>query len=345
MGIFEDLFSTHQHSIFIHTTKPDYYPGELVQGTVHLNLTAPTDIDAITLLVEGKVKAHFTRSESYSYSSNGKTERGTRTKVYEEKQVFYTRVTSLLITKSTLQPGVFVFPFQFHLDYNLPGTCHITHGNSEGKVHYSLFAQAIVPGFFKSNLEHTQELRVAQPQREMAIATQTFKEENVTFLCCISKGHVSLSANLVKNLYYPNEMVEVKLQINNSESKVNLRACSLQLIQHVVLHAKGAEETFSVKVAETKSPPIAAGETCDRTIQMLLPFTLESSTDARIVKCIYQLVVRLSVPWSPDVVLVQPVQILNAPLSSYVPAIPYIPNQIMMPEVVMPPPPMMPQKC
>ena len=337
MGIFEDIFSTDKPSIFIHTSKPDYYPGELVQGTIHLNVTTPTHIDSVRLLVEGSEKTHFTKTKQYNTTVDGKTTTHSVKHNYDEHRVFFTRVVNLLSTKSTLQAGVFVFPFQFVLDHHLPGSCSIGFGSSTGDVTYKLFVQAIVPGFFKANLEHTQELRVVQPLRQLAVATQTFKEENVTFLCCIPKGRVTVSANLAKNVYYPNETVEVKLQVNNSESKVNLKACSLELIQTVTLYAKGEEEALSKNIAKTKSPQIAAGEVCDRTIQMLLPSIIEASTDSMIVKCSYELVVRLSVPWSPDVVITQPVQILAAPLSNYVPTIPYIPNQVVMPEVLLAP--------
>ena len=342
MGIFQDIFSTDKPSIFIHTTKPEYYPGELVQGTVHLNVTTPADIDSIKILIDGSEETYFTVTKTYTTTINGKTTTRLREKPFEERRIFFVNVVDLFAAKSTLQPGVFVFPFQFMLNHNLPGSCSVESGSSRGSVRYNLFVQVVVPGFFKANLEHLQELRVIEPLKQILSATQTYKEENVTFLCCIPKGRVTLSANIDKNVYYPNETVELKLQVNNSESKVNLKACSLELIQTVVLRAKGEKKTFDVKIVKTKSPPVAAGEMCDRTIQMLLPPGLEASTTGSIMKCTYELNVRLSVPWSPDVTITQPVQILAAPMTNYALTIPYIPNQVMMPEVMMAP--MVPQQ-
>ena len=344
MGLFQDIFSTDKPSIYIHTSKPEYYPGELVEGTVHLNVTTPADIDSINLLAEGFERVKFTiRGNDHTPRPNGRTSTPGVDKICTAHRPVFIRTVNLLTTKSTLQPGVFVFPFQFTLNNNLPGTCTVGCGDSQGSVRYTLHVQAVVPGFFKANLEHLQDLRVIEPLRKKAVATQAHKEENVTFLCCIPKGSVSLSADLAKNVYYSGETVEVKLKVNNSESQVNLRGCSLELVQQVFMRSGKEEEAFGLKVVREKSLAVAAGEICDRTIQMILPADMEATTIGGIIRCTYELTIRLSVPWSPDVVITQPVDIVATPMPNYALIVPYIPNQVMMPEVVLAP--MVPQQC
>ena len=322
MGILDDIFSTGQTFIYLHTTKPDYCLGDVVQGTVYLNVVTPTDIDEIKFKAEGREKAHFYIGDS-KHSARG---------------IFFTRMGNLFEVKSTLQPGMYAFPFQFTLNDNyLPGSFFLDEWqkNFEISIRYRLHVEVTVPGTFKLGLDHTQDLRVIKPLKQARTAVQAYKEEVVTYLGCISKGDVSLTANFAKNIYYPGETVEVKLQVNNSASQVDLKACSLELVRVTALYAKDSIE-HRQKILKERSSPIAAGEICDRTIQMVLPTTMEASTIAMVMECSYELTIRLSVPWSADVVLTQPIQILAIPKRGRGSVAPDISNHIMMPEVSLP---------
>ena len=322
MGILEDIFSTGKTHIYLHTSKPEYHPGDVVQGTVHLNVITPTEINEIKFRAEGCEKVHFTIGDS-KHSARG---------------VFFTRRGTLFEATSTLQPGVYAFPFQFTLSENyLPGSLSKNYWRRsfDVSIRYRLFVEVTMPGTFKLGLDHTQDLRVVAPSKQVPTAVQAYKEENVTLLRCIPKGSVSISANFNKNMYHPGDIVEAKVQVNNSASPVNLQACSLELIQVMGLYAKECIE-HRIKVIKEQSPPIAAGEVCDRTFQMALPLDIEASTDAMVVECAYELAIRLSVPWSADVVLTQPIQIVTTPMKGHVSVAPNISTQVMMPEVSLP---------
>lgn len=216
----------------------------------------------------------------------------------------------------TLAAGNFQFPFQFLLDSKLPGTFELARGssNSHGQykpiranVHYEVEAEIAVPGMFNPNLRHSQEILLYQPLDRALVGSETFKEANVTFLCCISKGTVSLAANIDRNAYAPGETVQLRLIVDNSQSQVNLEAASLKLQRSLTLRAQDKTMQETVTVVKSTSPPIAIGERCDRQITLQLPLRTEPSTNGHLVDCKYELVVQLKVPWSPDVTVRTPV--------------------------------------
>ena len=218
--------------------------------------------------------------------------------------------------KSTLQPGVFVFPFQFHLDHNLPGSCSVAFGRQRDRSVIVYLHKQSSPGSSNPTWSTLKSCEWSSPKGKWPWRRKRTRRRMSRSCVASPKGRVSLSANLVKNMYYPNETVEVKLQINNSESKVNLKACSLELVrERGAVCQGGGRRATATKVAKASSPNIAEGEYATGPFKCSSHPLIEPSTHARIMSCTYELVVRLSVPWSPDVVLAQPVQILNAPLT------------------------------
>lgn len=333
MQLFQEIFSKQHNSIYVHTSKQQYYSGEVVDGTVHLSVSEPMHLDAVNLKVAGYQESWFARTETiYEDDPNKPGEKRPKTikRTFAEEREFFRRRVNLFASKSTLQPGIFVFPFQFTVDAGLPGTCSVeAHDFYRGRVYYEVKCEAVVPGFFKANVEHRQEILICEPLRQALVGSETYKEENVTFLCCIPKGTVSLSAVIDRNAYAPGDTVSLRLQVNNT-SKVHLKNCSLKLSRRLTLFAKGETYFNQETICKTNSPSVPPGESIERIIQMRLPDSAPTSTRSDLVKCDYSLVVTLKVPWSADVVITQPVQLVARPRESYLQTLPSAPDATYM---------------
>lgn len=307
-------FSHLHNSIFIHTDKQQYYHGEVVNGTINLAVNTPMHVDAVYLKFKGVQECHFEYQESYKEGDQTKY----RTRTARESDRFVHRRYQIYSYKCTLANGSFCFPFSFVIDSNLPGTFECRESTYGGSVYYELEAEVAVPGMLTPNLRHSQELIINQPLNQQMQATDTFKQAKVTFLCCIPKGEVGMAANIDRNAYAPGDQVNLRLQVDNSNSQVNLEAASLKLHRTLTLRAEGRSFSTTQTVCKAKSMPIAAGEQTDRFIQVGIPHRSEPSTDGHLVNNSYSLEVCLSVPWSPNVRINQPVQIYQPARPTFV---------------------------
>ncbi|PJF17204.1 hypothetical protein PSACC_03008 [Paramicrosporidium saccamoebae] len=317
--------------IHIHTDKQQYYAGDLVTGQVTLSVVQPLHVDGVYLKINGNELTEFDVTRSRTVKDPHDPQKNiveTYTERVNGHHTFFRRRYCIYATKSTLSSGNFVFPFQFQLDQKLPGTFEIYNKRQysrslQASLRYHVEAEVAVPGMLKPNLYHSQDILINEPLRNMLMSSDTLKEAKVTFLCCIPKGTVTMSANIDKNAYSPGETVQLHLIVDNSESQVDLEAFTLKLRKDLSVHA--GSDTFygNGTVIKASSPGVRAGDRADRYIQLSLPHDTEPSTRSKLIECEYELNVVLKVPWSPDVVTKQAVQIVAAQRQDYVSKLQY----------------------
>lgn len=328
MGIFGDLFSSSRSAIFVHTDKPQYFAGERVTGTVTLSVSEPLHVDGIYVKVKGYQFVRFRKSIPRTvYDPNAPNNERTvyEDVTFQEKDVFFKRMFCIYSVKSTLMPANFVFPFDFVLDHGLPGAFIFNNASSAtyGRVLYKVKAEVVVPGMFKFNLKHNQEVIINEPLRQQISRSDSFKEENVTFCCCISKGHVSMAASIDKNAYSPGEQCKLQLMVDGKECQVDIDQISFALHQSVTMRAGGEKFYETRKLIQSNTPRVPAGGSTTRTIPLNLPYDCTPSCRSSLITCEYTLRVRLSVPWCSDVDLVVPVHIYAPPSANYVAQVVY----------------------
>lgn len=335
MGFFSNLLGK-SNLIFIHTDKQQYYAGEVVTGQVILSAVAPLRVDGVFLKLSGRESTEMdiprTRTVYYTTSSGATSSRTEKYVVrVSDSNTFLRRKYCLYAQKCTMAGGNFVFPFQFQLDSKLPGTYYMTKGSSwdgyvKASVSFQVEAEVAVPGILTPNLCHSQAILICEPLRDTLASSEVYQEQKVTFLCCVPKGVVSLSANIDKNAYCPGETVILRLVVDNSQSQVDLGACSLKLSESTTIRAGMDSKSLNRTIIKTKSLGVTKGERAERFIELQLPPQLEPSTSAHLVDCTYALDVVLKVPWSPDVVCRREVQIVAPQSPTYVTALEFPPN-------------------
>lgn len=335
MGIFSNLFGN-SNLIYIHTDKQKYYAGEVVTGQVILCVIQPLQMNGVFIKLSGleQTKIEVQRSK---HVPDPKPENPQNTRIVfwneevNDANTFFRRKYCIFAQSCVLNPGNFVFPFQFPLEAKLPGTFKLqtTHSSVQGvdaSVLYQVEAEVAVPGMFNPNLRHSQQILIHEPLRAALMASDTYKETKVTWMCCVPKGTVSLSASLEKNAYCPGEVVRLRLIVDNSKSTVDLPACSLKLTGAITVRARGETKRMGGTIVKATSPGLPAGERAERMIEMILPHSIEPSTSSKLVHCAYTVDAVLKVPWSPDVLCKTCVQIVIPQTADYVAQLQYPPG-------------------
>ena len=325
MILFE-FFGT-RNIIIIHTDKPSYFPGDRVSGTVSLSVIEPIHVDAVFLKVKGFEDTQFYYKRSYQVRDrNNMLVTKFEDVKASESHTFYNRTYCLYSCRSILTSGSFVFPFDFTLDHHLPGSFYFHEGSSIGEVSYKVMAEVSTPGFFSRSLLHDQTFVVKEPLKQLLSATETYKESDVTFLCCINKGRVAMSANIDRNAAAPGENINLHILVNNSSSQVNLKRVDFYVTRLITLRANGKCQDGSNTIISSTSPPVPMGTTADRNIAVTLPHSALASTRSSLITCEYFLTVELSVPWSPNVRFTLPFQVYAPVPVDYVAVVAYPPG-------------------
>lgn len=295
----------------------------MVEGTVSLSVYEPMHIDGINLKFKGFEQTKLVETRTTSYTVNGQTRTRTERIPHSQKRVIFRRRVDLHNYKATLNPGMYVYPFRFRLDDNIPGTFSISQGDASGSIVYKLKAEVVRPGMFNANIKHTQMLHVSTRFDRPIQKVQVSQSANVTKLCCIDMGEVTCSAILDKSAYTAGEVAHLVIAIDNTASDVTLKHISFKLTNNVKMTAGNYSETLRISNCKNQAPGIPKGETAHITFTLNLPQFLNPTTEGFLIHSLYFMEVVMSVPCSTDVVLSCPVTIFAKDPDNYIPKVEY----------------------
>lgn len=257
------------------------------------------------------------------YTVNGQTRSRTECIPHNQKSIMFRRRVDLLNCKATLHPGIYVYPFKFKLDENLPGSFSINKGDTFGKIVYKLKAEVMRPGRFQANIKHTQYVQLSTRLSRPIQSIQTSSEANVTRLCCIDMGSVSLSVILDKNAYSPGDVANLTIAIDNSASDVTLKHVAFKLVNRVNMRANTYSQSFRDSACNNQAPSVPKGDTAHIQFSLNLPYHLTPTTVSSLINSFYEFEVVLSIPCSADVIMRLPVTIFAPAPIDYISTVQY----------------------
>lgn len=257
-------------------------------------------------------------TKTVSYTVNGQTKTRTETRYHNDKAVIIRRVVNLIGQKVTLVPGMYVYPFKFKLDDNVPGSISYGSGSNSGKIVYKVKTEVVRPGIFISNIKHTQIIQVCERVSGPITSLQAMKEANVSRFCCVDMGELVCSAILDKSAYSPGEEAKLVIAVDNTASDITLKHVSFKLVNKIHLRARSYTQDFRVSTCKNRAPGIPKGDTAHIDFTLKIPSNLDPSTSGTLVRSNYDFEVVFSVPWGSDIVVNLPVKIFAPVPTNYI---------------------------
>ncbi|KAL3665586.1 hypothetical protein V7S43_009620 [Phytophthora oleae] len=301
-------------------SKPAYIAGELVVGTIYVDIHEPIECDALVLKASGAEKVEFTHVR-HEFKDGEFTQH--RDRIHRDKTFFKQRIVIFFLQGQRYAPGRYMYPFEFQLPTELPGAFKIS-GYSDGdiedltaKIKYKFKATLDVGGFFASDLKADCDLVVHERNFKALVASEDSITQDVKFLCCFSRGYCDLAVAMDKSVYFAGETAHIQCNINN-RSSVEISAMRCKLYQDVSVKISGHSRTFTKLMCENAFPGVAAGSTLAQPQSLTLVPNhtghLQPSTKGELIACVYRIDVECDIPWCPDVCLHLPVSIIAAEL-------------------------------
>ncbi|GAB9472303.1 hypothetical protein Gpo141_00009484 [Globisporangium polare] len=315
--------------IGISVEKPSYVAGEIVRGTIYVEVYEPIQCDALVLKATGKEKVEWRESRN---ESDGDGNTITKYEDHDDEKEFFKQKIVICAIPQEYMPGHYMYPFEYQLPVELPGVFHLESYSSgfvddlKAKIKYKFKATLDVGGFFSKDLKADCNLAVHERNMQLIRPSEDSTTQNVNFLCCLNKGTCNLAVAMDKNVYLPGEVAQIQCQINNNSS-VEISAMHCHLYQDIKLRlSHGGFHEFTREIASRVFPGVAAQSSSSQPQPLPLASDhgefLNPSTTGNLIQCSYRINVECDIPWCPDVVLHLPVTLIapEIPNVSWIPA-------------------------
>ncbi|OQR84994.1 hypothetical protein ACHHYP_12450 [Achlya hypogyna] len=311
MGFLGQLFGlASKGSVVVTVDKPHYISGEVITGSLQVDVLEPIECNEIVVIVKGKEKVAWTEHDTET--RNGETV-NVRHK-FEEGHEFFHQKLVLFNVQHHISPGQYIYPFQYQLPPGLPGCYDNAHDDDvKAKIEYSIKGTLCIDGVFTRDLKHRQRLTVFAQLAGFVAPSVAEKTQTVRLLCCFNQGTCSLRVAMDKNMYGPGEVPMIQCDVHNLSSK-DVTAMRCELVRSVEVRAMGRVRHLRKVLCGATFPGVPAGSQ----ISQPQPFQLTGnglypSTRSRNISCSYAIDVVCDIPWCPDVELHLPIA-LGAPV-------------------------------
>jgi len=310
-------------SVEIKTDRPGFFAGETVTGTIYVHAMGGFRSKGVFIKVKGYEATKFYETETHT-DEEGKME--TRHVEREGKREFFKiKYQVHAFPNNHCEGGDMAIPFAVALPPDLPESFEIhrhdgTEREFKARVRYKFKVELDREGMLKSDIKKTQLLVVHAARPAQMHPVHQEGTRNVTFCCCIKKGTATLRATLDKSVYNPGDEARVMCEVENMSS-VDIPHLRTVLKRRLKLNARHNHHHLSVTTiarADYDGIPAMTAQTGEEARYIPLRLASEGSealqpeTKGKLVQCEYFLDVQLDVPFSPDIHLHLPVNIVAA---------------------------------
>ncbi|XP_071387142.1 arrestin domain-containing protein 3-like [Centroberyx affinis] len=287
--------------------------GDLVTGQIFFDLTKPTNISSITLVLKGNARVHWSTrgGEGRNRRRNGKH--------YSAKLEFLNfksyimRGNGAIGGPSKLQPGTHVYPFTCQLPQgNFPSSFEGVHGHIIYTMTVGISRPWHLSKDFVTQLNFVNRIDANQPELLAPLAGS-----NSMTLCGLwcASGPVSMTVRLGKKVFAPGETAKITCEFSNASSRT--ATPKARLVQNQTFYTlnkdHSAKNTESL-VSETGQPvrPHSSDVCTEMTLAVpaAVPLTVSNCS---IIQVDYVIEVRLCVRASSDLVVLFPIILCDIP--------------------------------
>ncbi|CAI2370985.1 unnamed protein product [Moneuplotes crassus] len=230
----------HGH-IVVQTSKPYFTPGEEVTGNIYLSMDQPFPATSLELEIKGKEEVKWKIRKNSSSSNSSHNRYHYTIKMEDKKQIFFFQATIYEFEDETVYAGQYDFPFKFLLPEDLPSSCYFSSYSQKarGMAQYKIKASLKCNTDDMKDMVFKQTLIIRQQPESIEMSTKAdYNAKVYKCCCCCSEGTVTMQSETDKTIYTPTETVKIIGNIDNSNSKKDLKKIKVQLVQCVKMYGK-----------------------------------------------------------------------------------------------------------
>eukprot|EP00727_Mastigamoeba_balamuthi_P012795 m51a1_g8138 hypothetical protein (321) ;mRNA; f:16554-18062 len=291
--------------------KPYYVAGERVAGTVNIDLMMPVQASAVKIKWTGyeRTVIQYTIVETGTTNEEGETETEAKVETVrvEDENTFFKNEAVLYQINQVIPAGHYNYPFSFQLPASLPGI-FFYHRKCADEVKaaivYKVKVFLDVPG---KDLKCSQKIVISEAVcRAM---TPLHDKKKKRFL--LATGKLKMEYWLEKNVFCPDEVVPIKVKVDNESSK-KVNHIKAKLMRDLKVKAKGETRTLTEEVSRDTFEGVDKKSELEKVFNFKLPNVFPSA-NGKLVQCNYHLDIECDVPMAFDLEHHVPVTIALMP--------------------------------
>lgn len=176
---------------------------------------------------------------------------------YYETRNMFTKSKAMIYQCNGFAPGQYSFPFSFKTFEGWPASFqHIT-PRKKGIIIYHMTV-AIEPTTKQFQLKYGREITLRETRM---VSSQLMKSQaEITSCCCISKGITATSVHFEKDGYAPGELVQMIMEIDNSNCKADIPTINVGIYNTVSMRSNQSQTSDHDTVFSKMINGVAAGQ-------------------------------------------------------------------------------------
>ncbi len=306
------------NAINLELTKSEYTSGDLIAGTVTVELDQSIPVRGVRVRFKGYEEACWSSGSGRSRHTHKE-----RKVHFQDELTLYGRPPLALAQLAAdsvqgffstdnyeqLHPGTHRYEFSYQLPAGLPGDYESNVTRSE--IKYEVLAYVDLP--IKSDLEARQRLAVIE-RGDAGIGDPVIASNRKSFLF-ESQSSLEAAFHLQKSAFVLGEKLSGRLVVANHSSKqVKGARVELQRVERLRAGASSHENVATICSEVFPGCVLTAREEKDFPIDLHIPPDLwPSIQQGTLVRVDYQLRVALEVPWAVDLKVIAPIVLLETP--------------------------------
>lgn len=300
------------NEIYIHTDRGEYIGGDTIFGNVFVSIIQPIATQALNLELKGYEKIKWVDSKTEWYEENGQQKSRTIYIDREAEHSFFKICLPLISYPGGFPVGQWSYPWQFTLPSNLPGVFRESHeGVQKWKAKIMYKAKAILEIHHGKPLKAKQHIYIHEKLDINIQPKHHVKEQTVRTLCCIPRGPARCTAYMNKNAFCAGETAYVHVLVENG-STVKISHFNTKLIRNITLKdGHGNVKHIRDIICQEKYEGTDAQSNKESDIPLPLVHKsghyIQPSTSSKYVKCEYQVMIEMDIPWAPDLEIYSPI--------------------------------------
>jgi hypothetical protein len=232
--------------------KDFYYPGDIVNGKLYLDIH--TDIEAFALELNLKiVEAIFldigyenndiNNNNKLLIDNNKHISQSDKVLVYPKKEYNCRNEAKLTLYQNTwvlakysdnlLLTGQYVYPFSFSLPKDLPGSFEYFDNFNKAYIKYCVTSRIISINDHENELSSCNLLIVRQTIDDFGYILNNSITTIPKSCCCISQGKATVNVRLSNTIYKADEELSLICEFINSKCKLDALSINMELFQRL----------------------------------------------------------------------------------------------------------------
>ena len=233
--------NNHSHKNYggiIQFGKSFYYPGELVNGTIYMNVVDAMNSNGVELEIKCTEAVKFTISRQVRVNlPNGEYRNDTIKEEVKDKKKHFVNKCYLPMFQNNINAGQYGIPFSFLIPGFLPGSFEYYNTNESAYIKFEVKVKVHHINNEKKSKFSTI-LFVRQNPSIFNYPQNLTDTKRITAYCFIDKGSATLNVSYQKNFFALDEILQTHCHLDNTRCKMNATAIRLQLYQRIKLNGK-----------------------------------------------------------------------------------------------------------